>query len=313
MAYEKVLENFCRNHPETIILTAENRALIRNLPSILGPRFVDTGITEQTMIGMAAGLALQGRKVICHALTTFLTMRAFEFIRTDIGVPGLPVKLTGYIPGVLSDANGPTHQALEDVALMLGIPGMEVYCPADAEDMDLMLEAIWESPRPAYLRAVHLASGLKHAPYEQGKAEWYRTPENATIVFLVSGFLFKETVKASDLLQGQGVPTAIVNMRSLRPLDEDSLVRVFVNYQRVICVEDHFRRGGLYSVVAEWLVQHPEVYLAWLQKGGRLESFSFQDSWFRPALLSDVLEYHGLSAHKMAEKVKVLARVAQTA
>jgi transketolase len=311
MAYEKILENFCRKYPDTIILTAENRALIRNLPSILGPRFVDTGITEQTMIGMAAGLALQGRKVICHALATFLTMRAFEFIRTDIGIPGLPVKLTGYIPGILSDANGPTHQALEDVALMLGIPKMEVYCPADAEDMDCMLEALWESPRPAYLRAVHLSSGLSHAPYEPGKAEWYRTPDNAKIVFLVSGFLFTETVKAADILQAQGVSVAIVNIRSLRPLDEESLLRVFGNYPRVICVEDHFRQGGLYSVVAEWLLQHPELYHTWLQKGGMLDSFSFQDSWFRPALLRDVLEYHGLSAHKMAEKV--LTQVAQTA
>lgn len=306
MPYEKILENFCRKHPEAIVLTAENRALIRNLPAVLGPRFVDTGITEQTMIGMAAGLALQGRKVICHALTTFLTMRAFEFIRTDVGIPGLPVKLTGYVPGVLSDANGPTHQALEDMALMLGIPGMEVYCPADAEDMELMLESVWESPRPAYLRAVHLSSGLSHAPYEPGKAEWHQAPENARVVFLVAGFLFNEVVKAAHILQAREVPAAVVNMRSLRPLDEDSLQKVFSTYPLVVCVEDHFRRGGLYSAVAEWLVEHPEVYHTWLLKNGKLVSFAFQDKWFRPALLTDVLEHHGLSAPKMAEKVLTL-------
>ncbi len=82
-------------------MTAENRALIRNLPAVLGERFIDTGITEQTMVGTAAGLALRGRKPILHALAAFLTMRAFEFIRTDIGIAKLPVKLTSFVPGFL--------------------------------------------------------------------------------------------------------------------------------------------------------------------------------------------------------------------
>ena len=87
------------------------------------------------MVGAAAGLALRGRMPVVHALATFLTMRAFEFIRTDVGIPGLPVKLVGFVPGVLSEANGPTHQAIEDVALMRAIPGMQVFCPADVAEL----------------------------------------------------------------------------------------------------------------------------------------------------------------------------------
>src|SRR5215470_10320345 len=124
-----------REDDRVIVMTAENRAALRSLPPLLGDRFIDVGICEQTLIGAAAGLALRGRKPIVHALATFLTMRAFEFIRTDIGIPGLPVVLVGAVPGFLSDANGPTHQALEDVALMRAIPGMQVFCPADETEL----------------------------------------------------------------------------------------------------------------------------------------------------------------------------------
>ena len=115
-------------------MTAENRALVRNIPGRLGNRFIDTGITEQTMIGAAAGLALRGRIPVVHALASFLTMRAFEFVRTDAGIPNLPIKLSSFIPGFLSDGNGPTHQAVEDISLMRGIPNMTVFAPADEQE-----------------------------------------------------------------------------------------------------------------------------------------------------------------------------------
>ena len=135
-----------------MVLTAENRAAIRNLPAPLGQRFIDVGICEQTMMGAAAGLALRGRVPVAHALATFLTLRAFEFIRTDVGIAGLPVKLVGAVPGFLSEANGPTHQAMEDVALMRGIPGMQVVCPGDEDELAGALPAILHSPQPTYIR-----------------------------------------------------------------------------------------------------------------------------------------------------------------
>src|SRR5882672_1171944 len=131
LTYEEFLKQRALADEALVVLTAENRTAIPNLPGHLGPRFIDVGICEQTMIGVAAGLALRGRTPVVHALATFLTMRAFEFIRTDVGIPRLPVTLVGGVPGFLSETNGPTHQALEDVALMRGIPFMHVFCPAD--------------------------------------------------------------------------------------------------------------------------------------------------------------------------------------
>src|SRR6201992_3153290 len=171
MTYEELLTEMALKDERIIVMTAENRALVRNMPKTLGNRFVDTGITEQTMVGMAAGLALRGRIPVIHALAPFLTMRAFEFIRTDIGIAHLPVKLSGYIPGFLSDGNGPTHQAIEDVSILRGIPGMEVYCPADEDDLVKMLPAIWATAAPAYVRINHRKGNYVHDGFVPGKAE----------------------------------------------------------------------------------------------------------------------------------------------
>src|SRR5277367_438212 len=162
MTYEELLTQTALADNRFIVMTAENRALVRNIPGKLGNRFIDTGITEQTMIGAAAGLALRGRIPVVHALACFLTMRAYEFIRTDVGIGNLPVKLIGGVPGFLSDGNGPTHQAIEDVALMRGIPHMKVFCPADEEDMLLMLTDIWHSPYPSYVRLNTRKTDYRH-------------------------------------------------------------------------------------------------------------------------------------------------------
>src|ERR1700761_5447572 len=164
MSYEELLTELALTDERFIVMTAENRALIRKLPQLLGSRFIDTGITEQTMIGAAAGLALRNRIPVVHALASFLSMRAFEFIRTDAGIPSLPVKLSAFIPGFLSDANGPTHQAIEDISIMRGIPNMTVFAPADEDDLVKMLPKIWDSADPAYTRITPRQIGYVHAP-----------------------------------------------------------------------------------------------------------------------------------------------------
>ena len=115
-AYEQLLNSLATSDERIVVMTAENRAAIRTLPTHIGSRFIDVGICEQTLLGVAAGLAARGRRPIVHALAAFLTMRGFEFIRTDIGIGNLPVILVGGVPGLLSDGNGPTHQAIEDIA-----------------------------------------------------------------------------------------------------------------------------------------------------------------------------------------------------
>src|ERR1700744_3840034 len=192
MSYEELLTELALSDERFIVMTAENRALMRKLPQLLGRRFIDTGITEQTMIGAAAGLALRGRIPVVHALASFLTMRAFEFIRTDAGIPNLPIKLSSFIPGFLSDGNGPTHQAIEDIALMRGIPNMTVFAPADEDDLVKMLPHIWGSKSPAYTRINTRKTDYQHSEYIPGKAEVIS--EGTGITILTYGLLFEQAL-----------------------------------------------------------------------------------------------------------------------
>jgi transketolase len=295
MNYEQLITEIALGDERFIVITAENRALIRNIPNnpALTKRFIDTGITEQTMIGMAAGLALRGRVPVVHALAAFLTMRAFEFIRTDVGIANLPVKLTGFIPGFLSDGNGPTHQAIEDISIMRGIPHMQVFAPADEEDMLVMLPEIWHSISPAYTRANLIKPMIGHDKnYKIGKAEVIA--EGSTITFLTYGMLFNNVFQAKRILETQGLSIGLINMRSLKPVDEEAVVKAVKESELVVIVEDHFKTGGLYSIVAEVLLKN--------QLTANVQSLSLNENWFRPGRLSEVLEYEGFTPEKIAAR-----------
>jgi len=298
MSYETTLCKLAEEDDRVIVLTAENRAAIRSLPSELGARFVDVGICEQTMIGMAAGLALRGRVPVVHALAAFLTMRAFEFIRTDVGIGRLPVKLVGGVPGFLSEANGPTHQAIEDVALMRGIPGMQVVCPADEEELLLALPKVLASPQPCYVRYNAQKAIVSHAPFHFGVAEPITDGEDVAI--LTYGFLLNEAVRAVDILQGKGLSVRLVNLRSLKPIDETMIVDAATSTGLVVTLEDHLVTGALYSITSEILVR----------RGIRsvVVPLALEDRWFRPGLLDDVLDHEGFSAEKVADRVLSLVQ-----
>lgn len=291
--YEQGLADLCAARPDVLVLTAENRAAIRSLPELLGPRFIDVGICEQTLVGAAAGLALRGRRPIVHALASFLTMRAFEFIRTDVGLPRLPVILVGYVPGVLSEANGPTHQALEDVALMRGIPGLEVFCPADEDELAEALPALVERGRPCYVRYVSGPAVVPHLPYLAGRAELLRAGEGG-IAILTYGFLVGEALDAARRLAAVGVSARVVHLRTLQPVDERAILDA-TRSRLLVTLEDHFTTGGLFSIVAETLLRHG--------RAARCLALGFEGRWFRPALLPEVLDREGLSGARVAERI----------
>ncbi|HTY07334.1 MAG TPA: transketolase C-terminal domain-containing protein [Gemmatimonadales bacterium] len=293
--YEHALLDLARRDSRVLVLTAENRAAIRGLPAQLGPRFLDTGITEQTMIGMAAGLALRGRIPVVHALATFLTMRAFEFIRTDVGIPGLPVKLVGAVPGVLSEANGPTHQALEDVALMRGIPPMRVFCPADLPDLVAGLPAVLADPNPWYVRYCDRPAVTEHRPFEIGRAEVFRAGPRDDVALLVSGALFREAWEAAALLRADGCGVRVVNIRTVKPLDQQAVLDAARRAALLVTIEDHFETGGLYTAVADTLVRAGAP--------ARVLAVNCGDRWFTPALLPDVLADAGFTAEAIATRV----------
>lgn len=292
--YEEALLALCQGDPRLVVMTAENRAAIRGLPARLGGRFIDVGICEQTMIGAAAGLALRGRVPIVHALATFLVMRAFEFIRTDVGIPGLPVKLIGAVPGFLSEANGPTHQALEDVALMRGVPGMQVFCPADEAELVACLPQVIASPAPCYVRFTALPPRSPHPePPAIGRAEVLS--QGRDVAILTYGLLVGEALSAAESLAARGLSARVVNLRWLKPIDEDAVLDALAAARLTVLLEDHFTTGGLASIVAELCLARGVA--------APVLPISLGDRWFTPALLADVLEEEGFTGRQIAARV----------
>jgi transketolase len=295
MTYEEKLKELVDKDDRIIVMTAENRAAIRNLPHQIGDKFIDTGITEMTLVGAAAGLALRGRIPITHALATFLTMRAFEFIRTDVGISGLPVKMVGGFSGFLSEANGPTHQAVEDISIMRGIPNVNVWCPADEDDMLIGMESIIMNESPFYIRYTNQTPVIKHDKnFEIGKAEVISEGDDVT--FLVYGILFNETYKAKNILEKNGYSAGLINLRTVKPIDEEAVLKAVKKSKLIVTVEDHFLTGGLFSILAEILLKKNLT--------ADVLPIALKDKWFKPVLFNDVLEYEGFTAEQIAEKVK---------
>jgi transketolase len=295
MTYEDLLYELIQKDDRFLVVTAENRAAIRGLPAKIGNKFIDTGITEQTMIGMSAGLALRGRIPITHALATFITMRAFEFIRSDVGIGNLPVKMVGAVPGFLSDGNGPTHQAVEDISIMRGIPNVNVFCPGDEEDMLLGLPKVLSSDSPFYIRYNNLKPQVEHSKdFEIGKAEVMSEGNDVTI--LVYGFLLREALKAKNILEDKGLSVGLVNLRTVKPVDEEVILKTAKNSKLLVTLEDHFITGGLYSIVGEIFLKNKVT--------ADVLPFALENKWFKPALLDDVLEYEGFSGEQIAQRIE---------
>ena len=300
--YEQTLLEMMATDERIVVMTAENRAAIRNLPNLTPDRFIDTGITEQTMVGAAAGLALRGRVPVLHALATFLTLRAFEFVRTDVGIGNLPVKLVGGVPGFLSDGNGPTHQAIEDVSLMRGLPHMHVFCPADEQDMLLGLPHIINSPHPTYIRFNALKPVIDHdSEFEIGRAE--QVSDGTDVAILVYGMLFAQAWEAKALLEAEGLSVRLINVRMPKPVDEEAILSAACETNLLVTLEDHFLTGGLFSIVAETLLRHGET--------AEVLPLALEERWFRPALLNEVLRFEGFTGEQIAARIleRVPARV----
>ncbi len=170
---------------------------------------------------------------------------------------------------------------------------MTVFAPADEDDMVKMMPAIWSSDKPAYTRINTRTTAYVHEPFEQGKAEVIETGTDVTI--LTYGLLFEQALIAVEILKSEGLSVGLVNMRSLKPVDEQAILDVVDNCDLIVTLEDHFLTGGLYTIVAEVLLKH--------QKTAKVLPFALNEKWFKPALLPAVIENEGFSGKQVAETI----------
>lgn len=297
--YSDFLVELVQKDDRIYVMTAENRIFIKSVEKEIPHRLIDVGIAEQNMVGIAAGLSLRGKIPVLHCLAAFLTMRAFEFIRTDLGYLNRNVKLMGSFAGVLSEENGPTHQAIEDLSLMRGIPNMVVLAPSDIEELKSALKASIEYNGPTYIRFNNMPCHINHSSnFELGKGEIVTEGEDVTIV--TYGPLLNEAVNAAEKLLERNISTRVINIRSVKPVDRKLIIQAATETKAIITLEDHFLTGGLTSVIAE--------IIALEQLKIPLIPITLIDKFFKPGKLDDIISYHKMDAENIVAKAEEFLR-----
>ena len=215
-------------------------------------RFIDCGIAESNMIGIAAGLATCGKIPFAASFAMFSAGRAFEQVRNSVGYPHLNVKIAGSHAGISTGEDGATHQCCEDIALMRTIPGMVVLNPADHYEMLAAVKAAAQHNGPVYIRlgrlAVESVNNNDDYKFEIGKGITLRQGEDITVI--ATGLMVGEALKAVDSLAAQGVHARLIDMHTIKPLDQELVLKAAKETGRIVTVEEHNIIGGLGEAVA---------------------------------------------------------------
>ncbi|MFD9935270.1 transketolase family protein [Streptomyces massasporeus] len=214
-------------------------------------RYVNLGIAEQNMMGVAAGLARSGMVPFVNTMAAFASMRAVEAVKIDIAYAGLPVRVVATHAGLSAGHLGPTHHCLEDLAVMRLFPGMTVAVPADSDAVESVLHQGMDLPGPLYVRlgrAATPALGITAQPPQLGRAQLLRTGTDVALV-ACGPYPVRYALAAADALAAEGVEAAVLNMHTVKPLDTAALT----DARAVVTVEEHWRAGGLGGAVCEAL------------------------------------------------------------
>ena len=259
-------------------------------------RFYDCGIAEQNMVGIAAGIAATGKKVVCSSFAMFAAGRAFEQVRNSIGYPHLNVIIGATHAGISVGEDGATHQCCEDIALMRTIPGMTIINPADETETKLAVEAALNCDGPVYMRFGRLAVPVIFGDdykFEIGKGVELKDGSDVTIV--ATGLMVKEALEAYDLLKAEGISARIINIHTIKPLDKEIILKAAKETGAIVTAEEHSIIGGLGSAVSEALA---EEYPVPVVKLGVYDVFGHSGP--APKLLDEF----GLRAANIVEKAK---------
>jgi len=219
-------------------------------------RYLNVGVAEQNMIGVAAGLALSGAKVFAYSLANFPTMRCLEQIRVDVCYHRAHVVVVAVGAGFAYGSQGYTHHAIEDLAVMRALPGMRVGTPGDRHEAKALVEHFAREPGPAYLRLGRDGEPAFHAgPLPPGRLKPLVLREGRDVAIVVTGTILDEAAAAADLLAGSGLSVRMISVPMLKPLDEAGLLAAIEGCSLVVTVEEHSLIGGLRDAVAPVLAQ----------------------------------------------------------
>ena len=298
-SFGKAIAEFADQYPDVVVLDADLAAATKTgtFKKAYPDRFIDCGIAECNMIGIAAGLATCGKIPFAASFAMFSAGRAFEQVRNSVGYPHLNVKIVGSHAGISVGEDGATHQCCEDIGLMRTIPGMVILNPADHYEMRAAVKAAIEYEGPVYLRlgrlAVESVNNNDDYTFEIGKSITLR--EGSDITVIATGLLVGEAVKAADALKNEGISVRVIDMHTIKPLDKEAVLKAAKETGKIITAEEHNVIGGLGDAVASVLAEELPTPLV---KIGVNDEFGHSG----PAV--DLLKQFGLCASHIEEVVK---------
>ena len=296
--YGKGLLELGREHDNVVVLDADLAGSTKTgvFKKEFPDRHFNCGIAEANMMCVAAGLSTAGMVPFASSFAMFASGRAFEQIRNSIGYPALNVKIGASHGGMSVGEDGASHQCCEDFALMRSIPGMVVICPADGVEAEAATKAAYEYKGPVYLRMGRLAVPVFHEEgfkFQIGKGEVMR--DGNDIAIIANGLMVYEAIQAGEKLAEMGINARIINMSTIKPLDEELVLKAAKECGKVITCEEHSVIGGLGEAVCSFL---SETYPTPVKRIGVNDQFGFSG----PA--AEVLKAFGLCADHIVEVTK---------
>ncbi len=303
-SYGEALAALADEYEDLIVLDADLAAATKTgiFKKAHPERFIDCGIAEANMMGVAAGLSTTGKKVFASSFAMFAAGRAYEIVRNSIGYPHLNVKIGATHGGISVGEDGATHQCNEDIALMRTIPGMTIICPADDVETKAAVKAALDFNGPVYMRFGRLAvenfNDKDTYKFELGKGIQLRDGKDVTII--ATGLMVGEARKAADILAEKGISARVINMHTIKPIDKDIICKAAKETGVIVTAEEHSVIGGLGSAVADVVTECCPVPVV---KVGVNDVFGHSG----PAV--DLLKEFGLCAENIAEKAEAAVKI----
>ncbi len=297
-AYGKALVEMGAENPDLVVMDADlsKSTMTAEFSKTYPERFFNMGIAEQNLYGAAAGLALSGKVVCASTFAMFAAGRAFEIIRNSIGYTGANVKVCATHAGITVGEDGASHQTFEDLALMRTIPGMTVVNPSDGVSARKLLKQVVAFEGPAYVRLGRAAVPVfydENAEIKLGKANVLREGKDVTVI--ATGIMVSEAMLAASQMAEEGIDVRVIDMHTIKPLDEEMIIKAAKETGRIVTAEEHSVIGGLGSAVAEVLCRNCPA---------RVEMVGQQDTYGESGKPDELKEKYGMTAADIVRAIR---------
>jgi len=262
-------------------------------------RFFNFGVAEQNMMATAAGLASCGKVVFASSFAMFATARVIDQVRNTICYNNFNVKIVATHGGITVGEDGASHQALEDINFLRAIPNIKIIVPSDGPEAKQAVIAAYETPGPFYIRIGRskVPTIDKKRDFILGKAQILE--EGKDLAIISCGIMTHEVLKAHEILKKQKTSVAVINMHTIKPIDENMIINAAKKYKKIIVCEEHQVTGGLFSAVSEVLIRKFPI---------KIDRIGIEDRFGQSGSPQELMDFYGLSANHIVEKVQKFLR-----